>query len=127
MDKSELMCLICEQSMISQSQLKIHMRIHTEDKLNCGLCDKSFIGRSALNRHLKTHDGDKPFICDLCGKSFTSSASLRSHEEGRTHKGFKYQCVQCDKVFSIVSQLNKHVMLLHNKSENSEDNSLKVV
>jgi len=55
-------------------------------------------------------------ICRTCGDTFTHRWSLLRHE--KIHAGITYTCAECDKFFSITSNLVRHMKNHHTDSEN---------
>ena len=73
-------CTTCGKACSSQSQLTVHLRVHSGDKpYSCDTCGKAFAQSSALTAHLRVHSGDKPYSCDTCGKAYSGSSSLKKH------------------------------------------------
>ena len=55
------------------------------------------------------HSGKKPYQCSQCDKDFTIHSDLKNHVY--EHTGEKpYQCNQCDKAFSIHNDLKNIFM-----------------
>jgi len=102
-------CDECNNLFCSNYELRMHMRIHMEEKPHkCGLCDQAFFTRSHLNRHQRTHTGVKPYRCEICNKRFSERGNVVVHV--RTHTGEKhFTCEFCPKQFSNSSDLKKHI------------------
>ena len=100
-------CSDCEKSFNSEINLKLHMRIHTDDVLLCTICSKTFVFPSALKYHMAFHSGEKLFGCSVCGKRFTNSHTLSTHE--LIHSGDKpFVCETCGKAFRQKIHLIQH-------------------
>ncbi|XP_069473322.1 zinc finger protein 583-like isoform X2 [Ambystoma mexicanum] len=101
-------CSYCNQSFIDQSQLLIHMRIHTtENAYACGMCEKCFTDRPSLTMHRRSHTAERPYECKECDKNFTRKSNLLRHQ--MIHSGEKpFECLECDKHFNSVSLLRQH-------------------
>ena len=97
--------LWCLKSISQASHLKMHMRIHTGEKLfPCDKCPNFFCRVGHLEAHRGTYSGEKPFTCDLV---IFSSWWL---EEAYNNKHWReaFPCDQCPKLFSRVDHLKRH-------------------
>ncbi|GBN54926.1 PR domain zinc finger protein 12 [Araneus ventricosus] len=54
-------------------------------RVRCVICHKGFNSRSNLRSHMRTHTQQKPFKCDVCRRRFSQSSTLRNHT--RLHTG----------------------------------------
>ena len=144
-DDKNYKCIKCDKAFKLPQYLKRHQTIHSELRpYNCKYCTKSFSDPSALGRHHRVHESNnvKSFVCSICDKRYTTIVYLRAHVK-RTHNEKKYkcdlcpreikgkgplkehikqhsasiQCYLCDKIFTTISQRNKHINGFHNKGD----------
>ena len=74
-------CSMCGKKFSRLWNLKLHWRIHTQEKPHrCTMCDKSFTRADILKVHQRTHTGERPYICTICGLSFKRLDHLKSHQ-----------------------------------------------
>ena len=45
----------------------------------CDVCEKRFTQASNLKRHMRIHTNERPYECDVCEKRFTTSSNLQRH------------------------------------------------
>ena len=138
-------CPNCEKSYSHVHDLKVHIRkVHEGFRHNCHLCDKSYTESGNLKKHIKTvheeiriyscdncgkafgtpeeikihvktvHEGKKYHKCDLCVGMYASETDLRNHIK-KVHEGVKYSCHICNKTFTEVKGMKKHVRVVHEK------------
>ncbi|XP_026836974.1 zinc finger protein 660 [Drosophila erecta] len=130
-------CTYCPKTCSHQSDLKKHMRVHTEErpyscnqcpkafkqsdnpkrhmethatirKFNCNLCDSTFFSQSTFLLHMQEHEGIMPFKCHICTRAFKNCSSLKVHT--RSHTGERpYSCSQCSKAYKHSIDLKRHI------------------
>ncbi|CAH6786719.1 Zscan10 [Phodopus roborovskii] len=133
------MCLWCGKTFGRSSILKLHVRIHTDERPHsCHLCSHSFRQRSHLAKHLLTHSSEPAFRCAECDQGFQRRSSLIRHllahgqeqnptpdSEGKTKVPEKavVLCSHCGQTFQRRSSLKRHLRI-HAKGkdrQSSED------
>ncbi|KAJ3579076.1 hypothetical protein NPX13_g1491 [Xylaria arbuscula] len=72
----------------------------------CESCPKVFTKRSNLNSHLQSHGIERPYKCPECDTSFVRQNDFNRHR--KKHKGEKFDCRGCGKLFSRKDTLDKH-------------------
>ena len=105
--KRNFQCHICDKRFTSNSNLSIHIRVHTGEKpFECHFCNKRFPSNRNLSYHINTHTGAKPFKCGQCPKRFASSANRSQHS--KSHSAPSYECEFCGNMFSLSASLKLH-------------------
>ena len=56
--------------------------------------------------------GNKDYECDQCHKTYSKLSNLKAHQQS-VHQGVKYACHQCDYQATIKSSLKKHIQSMH--------------
>lgn len=89
----------------------------------CDLCDKKFDTFSQINTHIE--ENHKPIICEICKSSLPNSHSYKQHYRlcKRQIKLKTTICNYCNKIYSNVSVLNRHMRTVH---ENIRDFSCNI-
>ena len=90
--------------------LNRHQPSHTRvKKFSCTQCNKVFSLSGDLNRHKVLHTGVKKFTCNQLVRQSYSCASPCSN--GTVARGGYPSSNQCDQVFSLSCNLNRHKLL----------------
>ena len=113
-------CSMCTSSFKYKYGLNEHFKAkHSENtpSFACTLCPKTFATNYSLHRHVTArHMPDKVIRCKKanCDKIFATECERKRHVE-EAHLQFlrKFSCPSCDKKFTRISNLNRH-MKLHN-------------
>ncbi|KAM4581551.1 zinc finger protein ZFAT isoform 2-T2 [Odontesthes bonariensis] len=106
-------CEFCNKIFKFRHSLVAHLRTHTQEKpFQCPNCDYASAIKANLNVHLRKHTGEK-FSCQHCPFSCLSPGHLKVHIE-RVHLKKKQHCIFCDKKYSDVKNLLKHMEKRHN-------------
>ncbi|KAM7420438.1 hypothetical protein PAMA_014927 [Pampus argenteus] len=106
-------CEFCNKIFKFRHSLISHLRTHTQEKpFQCPHCDYASAIKANLNVHLRKHTGEK-FSCQHCPFNCLSPGHLKVHIE-RVHLKVKQHCSFCQKKYSDVKNLLKHMEKRHN-------------
>ncbi|XP_039974627.1 zinc finger protein ZFAT-like isoform X2 [Xiphias gladius] len=109
-------CEFCNKIFKFRHSLIAHLRTHTQEKpFQCPHCDYASAIKANLNVHLRKHTGEK-FSCQHCPFNCLSPGHLKVHIE-RVHLKVKQHCSFCDKKYSDVKNLLKHIEKRHNMKD----------
>ncbi|KAK2719447.1 zinc finger protein 184-like isoform X2 [Artemia franciscana] len=133
----EIKNFICERIKLETSSSIKCSDSSEELPYECEECKISFAQKSELARHNIIHDGKahdserlyrcytftlpsnplnsqttvKPYRCPKCGRLFTTEKNMLVHM--LIHNGDNYKCDSCDKAFSFLAHLRKHIKKNH--------------
>ncbi|KAM6974316.1 uncharacterized protein LKV04_015955 [Tautogolabrus adspersus] len=92
-----LSCSHCGKVFVSQHNLLVHMKVHTEENLSyhmtchtaekmfcCSVCNTGFTDSESLVIHMRIHTGQTQFSCSVCGQEFAWRRHLTKHMEVHT-------------------------------------------
>ena len=140
-DKSELTCILCQQTFSTAGYLKLHNKrmhglIDLEDSQHmCHLCSKSFARIRTLKRHVETvhsqnaekknqEEKENELKCynKTCSKTFKKDWLLQEHYVTIHEKKTPHPCPDCDKKFGLYSTMMKHKNQAHGSLKCDECN-----
>ncbi|KAJ8316480.1 hypothetical protein KUTeg_006494 [Tegillarca granosa] len=124
-------CTICNKIFSHKGNLKIHMRIHSDERpFKCPYCQKRFTMKQNMEIHIRIHTGEKPFKCDQCDHRFTTKQQMQKHMQNHMASlnpfvsGKQERCIKCgafrneeelrDRVFSNRASLHAHLLTHEN-------------
>lgn len=113
----ESMVLCCEHCQYKTSNkylLATHMGVHFKTRsFQCEYCSATPTSLANLRAHIKrNHTNDRNFKCAQCGRAFCYKSELQQHLD--FHMGIKrYHCDKCDKMYSDLQDLKKHLSKIH--------------
>ncbi|XP_040899301.1 zinc finger protein ZFAT-like isoform X2 [Toxotes jaculatrix] len=115
-------CEFCNKIFKFRHSLIAHLRTHTQEKpFQCPHCDYASAIKANLNVHLRKHTGEK-FSCQHCPFNCLSPGHLKVHIE-RVHMKVKQHCSFCEKKYSDVKNLLKHMEKRHNLKDSAVNQS----
>ena len=104
-------CDVCGVIVRRFSSLKVHMRLHTNEKpYVCDICSKAFRSKGLLNVHVTTHSDKRPYVCEICGAAFKTTSILTRHSRIHT-KDKPFKCPTCNRSFNATCKLVRHVKI----------------
>lgn len=112
-------CAMCHKEFRSRRQLRVHMRLHTQEPKLCLVCGAKYATATTLHAHMLLHDADgvKAHSCDICGKRFAVRRYLlmhrrKMHKLGSDNKPLKRPtCTICSEEFERTAQLFEHMKI----------------
>uniref|UniRef100_A0A336JZI8 CSON013666 protein n=1 Tax=Culicoides sonorensis TaxID=179676 RepID=A0A336JZI8_CULSO len=100
--------------------LSIHANSLKNEEYQCKVCEAIFSDAGKMRNHFDYHRKfEKPKQCTTCGKTFECVRLWRSHSHEKKNKINKeiekqqFACEICGKLFMNVTNLNAHILNLH--------------
>ncbi|KYB28575.1 zinc finger protein 236 [Tribolium castaneum] len=110
-------CEKCSVGYNVETNLKIHMAMHSEGKPTCPICNISFQRLASLKSHLMLHQVEELCTCEECGAEFEKEEELEKHFHSHLENTAKennnlvctYCSVQLDDQKSYKEHISHHV------------------
>ena len=129
------MSSICAEYGSQVLDLKSHLKIHKDSKVECEVCGKVLTNRKAFRNHMQTHkswscpicqiviphnsrtmhlkkcmkEEQKELNCEECAYVTTDKSNLNKHIKTHQQNRPEFKCENCEKVFSSKVELKKHM------------------
>ena len=109
------LCKICNSyRTVMEENLKQHIQLHVNGKLDCKTC--SFIADSTYNLRYHINENhqlsESAVVCELCGAVKGSSDSYKTHAS-KVHGIAAFSCSHCEKSFHKQQDLKMHLFSAH--------------
>lgn len=101
---------------LRKHKIKSHGYVDMREKFSCSFasCDYQASQKSSLTRH-KQLIHNETYNCTDCGKQFQQNIQLIQHKKIHINQN-RNNCSVCDKKFSHMGNLEKHMETAHTKS-----------
>ena len=130
-EEQQFTCELCKLVVQTRWNLRRHLEeqheiFNLEDVISskemklfsCDLCEQEFTRKENLERHMVTHSSSSSsskYTCTDCGKQFTTNFSLSRHQVIHASDRESFQCNTCEKTFSTMGNLARHIDGVHKK------------
>ncbi|XP_055305996.1 zinc finger protein 2-like isoform X2 [Sitodiplosis mosellana] len=103
-------CKICQNgATYSAHGYQLHLKRHNTQ---CEVCDRRFNSAQLKRLHMRWYETHPKFMCRICHYKSEDKSSYKEHLA--LHKGkAKMSCVFCDKTFSSLKMLRRHIQIVH--------------
>ena len=104
-----LMCPECSKVLNSDDEYRRHLLTHI---FKCKCCSQTFETEMGFLLHIKTHGdlGDHPYQCFLCDKQFSHVSHLTRHVLSHPEDR-QFSCVECGKNFTRKGHMTRHMAM----------------
>ena len=115
--KMKIPCASCNKP-VSKKFMPIHIKMHSNLRLDCSKCKRKFTSEEKLNQHMAIHK-TKVLRCHVCGDGFPSKSILIKHVENSHQYAStadlktENKCKFCDAVFSNLALFRNHLKTAH--------------
>ena len=121
-DEGEAKCELCERSFRERRRLKLHVEsVHKKLRpFLCSICGHGSSTKSNLKLHMRKHSNDKPYICEYCEFRSADHNSFRRHLLRHTGKK-PYKCPHCPYEAIQSSSFKLHLKNKHPDKNSSNE------
>ena len=117
-------CPVCRKTFKNKQYFDSHYQNEhgSHKKYKCDQCSRLLRYPSDLKRHkINVHATGPREKCLDCGNTFKNKKSLHAHRRNQ-HSGCKntHKCDQCNKTFSIATNLQQHIKTVHTTGPDKE-------
>ena len=93
----------------SPTQKETTQNTNTENNIfKCPYCPATYSDEKSFMAHTRKHEG-RPYACSLCDKTYTVVTALTKHMQHHTGN-YKFKCSVCDKGYTSQEHYEGHMM-----------------
>ncbi len=93
----------------SPTQKETTLNSNTENNIfKCPYCPATYSDEKSFMAHTRKHAG-RPYACSLCDKTYTVVTALTKHMQHHTGN-YKFKCSVCDKGYTSQEHYEGHMM-----------------
>ncbi|CAC5416815.1 KRAB [Mytilus coruscus] len=104
-------CQQCDASYTQSGKLSRHKKVvHLGEvvSIKCNFCTMEFSSKTSHKKHKQNiHFETKEFECEICYERFSTKYQMAGHKRSKHDMG-RYQCKNCQKMFSFPSSFKEH-------------------
>ena len=109
--KRHHMIVMCKDCKVIMSLYKIQSHLCVNNEYHCSLCSYKTNIEKNYSYHVKSVHNPEQVKCHLCDQMFKNERLVMIHK-AKAHD-CRYPCHQCEKVFSLMKNLNRHIKKIH--------------
>jgi DNA-directed RNA polymerase subunit RPC12/RpoP len=90
-----------------------HDKMKSYGNIACRLCGKEFKTKRGLEMHTDARHSDKEVKCNVCHKKFSALSNLRKHVKVVHEAVRQFVCGDCGRQFKNKAVLRNHIIAIH--------------